>query len=538
MLGIAVFIVIAAVIYFSVRPEFPGLEKIATRYENKPLGYKFGTEYFLETDNSKEELMTRFVSDEVEIDIFYDNFEDNPDITVDNYNIFGNKGVIKSKQFDLIEYTTMEPTDLKTAKKLYKKEHKDELKNNKELDDSIFDYTVMRYSREKIDRIDKDKNFYTTVSIPRSDKEVYTIMIKSEFPDVDYKRVLKGFKMIPKKGEPVKHKTESKLAERQFNQRTQDFIDRVFLNNEKKIFGIYEETMENPRKESVHFENLESIEEKLDYEFEVLLSYSTTTVFQDGFGPLKQKLFKEVKDRGKVLELTFSTFEGGPAIDKQDDKTLDVLAGKYDDFLKEYAENFKAHEDPILFRINNEMNGDWVSYCTFHLGKDPQLFIETYRYIHDFFEKEGVDNLIYVFNPNEKSFPDFSYNKYLAYYPGDDYVDVVGLTAYNTGSYYEGEKWRSFDEAYRPLYDEYDARFGQPFMITEFGSSSIGGDKVEWLKDMFISIQDYPKIDVAVFWNSTDWDEKDGKKVPARPYKIDENEETTQASKEGLSMYK
>lgn len=538
LLLIGVFSVIIIIfLYFFQKTEIKGLEKIATRYENKPLGYRFKTEYFLDIDKSKEEIMTRFTSDEVEIEIFYDNFKEDPELNIQNYNIYGNKGVIKSKNFDLIEYKTKEP-DLKELSKLKKLYLKESGSKDKVIDDKIFDYTITRYSREKFENKKNDKNFYTTVAIPRSEDEIYTIMIKSEYPEVDYMRILKGFEMIPKKGKVEKYKAKSLLDTRKFNQKTKEFVDRAFINNKKKIFGVYEETLETPKDQTVHFEKVTEIDNKLDYNFEVLLSYSTKSVFRDGFGPLKQKLFKEAKNRGKIIELTLSTFEEGPEIEKQEDKTLDLIAGKYDDFLKEYADNFKAYEDPIILRINNEMNGDWVSYSTFHLGKDPQLYIDAYRYIHDFFDKEGVNNLIYVFNPNEKSFPNFSYNKYLAYYPGDEYVDVIGLTAYNTGNYYEGEKWRTFDEAYKPLYDEYEQRFEQPFMITEFSTSSIGGNKAEWLEDMFNSIEKYPKIGIAVFWNSTDWDYKNGEKVPARPYRIDENEEVIKVMKDNLNRYK
>ena len=41
------------------------------------------------------------------------------------------------------------------------------------------------------------------------------------------------------------------------------------------------------------------------------------------------------------------------------------------------------------------------------------------------------------------------------YYPGDEYVDIVGLTAYNTGNYYPGENWSTFDELYLEYYNTF-----------------------------------------------------------------------------------
>ncbi len=511
--------IVIAIIFILIAYLFLNRETIfaKTKYENKPLGYTLRLTDKYKVDESKEEIFTKFESEDMDVIVFYDNFENNKDTTYQNLNAYGNQGIFNSKQFEVLD---------------------DKLLDNPVMRElTSIDSQFTRYKREKIKNIKNDKNNYITITIPRTDKEVYTLMIKTTEPYYDFMKVVSEFKFIEKEGAVKKHKTKSLIAERNLNKKTEDFINNVLLNKEKKTFGLYEEYMEKGD-QSVNFEFIENTENRFDYSFDVLLSYSSTTVFQDGFGPQKQKLFKEIKARDKVLEMTLSTFEDGPAIEEQNDKTLEILSGKHDDFLKEYADNFKKHENPILLRINNEMNGDWVSYCTLHLGKDPDLFIAAYRYIHDFFDKEGVNNVLYVFNPNEKSFPDFSFNKYLAYYPGDEYVDIVGLTAYNTGTYYEGEVWRSFDEAYRPLYDDYNERFDQPFMITEFSSSSIGGDKVEWFRDMFEAINNYPKISIAVLWNYLDWDYKDGEKVPARPYNIDENEEVIEAVKEGLAKHK
>lgn len=65
-------------------------------------------------------------------------------------------------------------------------------------------------------------------------------------------------------------------------------------------------------------------------------------------------------------------------------------------------------------------------------------------------KKAPTKTPIWVWNPNEKSFPNFCWNYADNYYPGDEYVDIVGLTGYNTGDYYDGEIWRRFDEIYDP----------------------------------------------------------------------------------------
>ena len=146
--------------------------------------------------------------------------------------------------------------------------------------------------------------------------------------------------------------------------------------------------------------------------------------------------------------------------------------------------------------------------------------------------------MIFLWNPNEKSFPDFSYNNYLCYYPGNEYVDVVGLTAYNTGNYYRGEKWRSFSEAYDHFYFDYAERFKHPMMITEFSSASAGGNKSLWHQDMFSMIKNYDRIKIAVLWNGQDYDNSKPERTVSRNYKFDIEEEVINAVRRGLQDYK
>ena len=73
--------------------------------------------------------------------------------------------------------------------------------------------------------------------------------------------------------------------------------------------------------------------------------------------------------------------------------------------------------------------------------------------------------------------------------------------------------------------------FSQPLMITEFASSSIGGDKAAWITDMFKQLPKYPAIKVAIWWNGCDWAVPG--EVQARPYWVNETEQTLNSFKAG-----
>ncbi|RYD03591.1 hypothetical protein N752_19480 [Desulforamulus aquiferis] len=148
--------------------------------------------------------------------------------------------------------------------------------------------------------------------------------------------------------------------------------------------------------------------------------------------------------------------------------------------------------------------------------------MEAWQRIHHIFEEQGADNAIFVWNPHDRSFPDFKWNAPELYYPGDGYVDWVGLTCYNNGTSYPYETWRGFNEMYIPIYQEYLAKYpNKPFMITEFSSNELGGNKSQWIKEALGSMSHYPNIRIAVWYDQTD-----GKRL----YRID----STAAAKEAF----
>lgn len=278
------------------------------------------------------------------------------------------------------------------------------------------------------------------------------------------------------------------------------------------------------------------LEEKVDYKFDFSLRYVNLS---PDF-PVDD--LKKMYDRGVITELTLQISNHANDDLFGDNPNFDVYDGKCDDIIRSFARGAKEFGKPFLFRLNNEMNSDWVNYSGVAALSDPDIFVSNWRRIYDIFEEEGVNNAIWIFNPNAEDCPPAHFNTYLAYYPGNKYVHMIGMTGYNTGTYYAdvyNEKWRTFDEIYKGAYDKYMEHFSKfPFIITEFASSSVGGDKAKWIDYMFKSIKNYDNIKMALWWSSADYDFRDGNKILARPYWLDETEETTSAFKRGIKEYK
>lgn len=101
---------------------------------------------------------------------------------------------------------------------------------------------------------------------------------------------------------------------------------------------------------------------------------------------------------------------------------------KDDEYIREFARQAKASGIPIFIRFASEMNGEWVPWYT----KNGQEYIEKFRLVHDIFEEEAP-NVAMVWSPN--FLPRDNISKY---YPGDKYVDWVGVSLY-TIPYSHGE---------------------------------------------------------------------------------------------------
>jgi len=373
---------------------------------------------------------------------------------------------------------------------------------------------VTAWHREALARVENDRNHYVTVDIPVGDCS-YSLFLKSNNSEGlldEGLRLAAGFQTeaITAKAY-VRTAAAPSVEDRGWNKETADFYQQYFGRDAALTWGIYE-----PGAAGLNYTTLQGYEEYLGYQFPILLNYSE---FQPELAFALGRRLETAWSQGRVLELTLQTT---PTEDGSN-MMYDVLQGEYDTFLQAYAQTIRDFGHPVLFRFGNEMNGDWCPYSGYNTSKDTMIYKEAYRYIYAIFQETEANNAIWVWNPNGGDFPNFRWNHALMYYPGDEYVDVVGLTAYNTGTYYAqvGEKWSSFSQLYDSLYADACRLYDQPLMITEFACASAGGDKEAWVEDMFAQLERFDRIKVAVWWDGEDYDAQGN---VARSYVIDETE--------------
>ena len=280
------------------------------------------------------------------------------------------------------------------------------------------------------------------------------------------------------------------------------------------------------------FDNkLTEMEAALDYTFPLILYYRHFPTHE-----FPTEVMQENYEAGRLVELTLQLTDNNNMDMFAKSPLLEIYRGNMDDQLRQWARDAAAFGHPFLFRLNNEMNSDWTSYGGVVNLSDPKIFTAVWQRIYRIFEEEGVDNCLWIFNPHDRQAPPSDWNNSLAYYPGNEFVHLIGVTGYNNGTYYTqwAEEWREFDVIYDQIWEEYHPHFGQfPWIITEFASSGVGGDKVAWMDNMFDHIDDYPNIRMAVWFSFADFDDANGG-TPARTYWLDETPETLAAFRRGL----
>ena len=85
---------------------------------------------------------------------------------------------------------------------------------------------------------------------------------------------------------------------------------------------------------------------------------------------------------------------------------------------------------PVIFRPWHEHNGDWFWWCKGSTSEED--FITLWRFTQEYMRDErGVHNLIWAYSPDRSRIRiDHFEEDYHWGYPGDDYVDLIGLDNY------------------------------------------------------------------------------------------------------------
>lgn len=186
-----------------------------------------------------------------------------------------------------------------------------------------------------------------------------------------------------------------------------------------------------------------------------------------------------------------------------------IIEGHFDSFFSDWASQIKKVDGLVLLRILHEFNGDWYPWCIVNNDKNPELLIKAFRHIHDIFKNQDAINVKFIWCPNSTSYPQEKWNFIMSAYPGDEYVDFVGLDIYN-GAGKGLPPWRSFrKEGIENYFILTQRKPDKPLLICETASRERTGtelkssqDKAEWIKQMSEAlVSDMSKVRLLTWFN-------------------------------------
>jgi len=377
------------------------------------------------------------------------------------------------------------------------------------------------------------KCYYTYVDYYNDVNKTYHMMFKS-VDDRDFADVYNSFKDIAETKAGVSTKTYAAGYNPNWSKETKAHYDA--LCKQKGVeWGLFSYKLQTTGWKNT----IPMLEKRIDFKFPIISEYIHFGTAKDP-GEFPTKFAKKCVKDGRTMQITFQYTANNNSDLNDHSPMLDIYrrTDEAKEILTNFAEGAADFGLPFYFRLNNEMNTDWTSYSGIANMLDPDIFVDTWVQLYDIFTETGANKYaIWIFNGFDNSFPPFKWCDYLCYFPDAKYVDMLGLTGYNFVTPEDTTTWRSFQEIYSDIEQNYKDKFGDwAWIISEFGcetSTDPSQSKAEWITGMFDCFEKgmFPNIKVAIWFNCSDY--VNG--VATNDLNLEKDKEVYTAFKEGIA---
>jgi hypothetical protein len=157
------------------------------------------------------------------------------------------------------------------------------------------------------------------------------------------------------------------------------------------------------------------------------VSPSVAMYFYDFGGRVDTTALRLLSDSGRLPMMTWEPWNH--TTPSANPYSLQAIAsGRFDAYLRAQGEALAAVGAPVAVRFAHEMNGSWYPWGQGVNGNTPADYVAAYRHVHDVITAAGATNVLWVWSPitviSRPGVP------LAPLYPGDGYVDWVGLSVY------------------------------------------------------------------------------------------------------------
>jgi mannan endo-1,4-beta-mannosidase len=167
----------------------------------------------------------------------------------------------------------------------------------------------------------------------------------------------------------------------------------------------------------------------------------------------------------------------------------DIAAGKFDAYITKFAQDVKSDAYQVILSYGQEFNGNWYSWGAGGSdGSNGSTYIAAWRHIWQIFQKVQAYNVTWLWGPNVQ-YPGSAV--LAAWYPGNAYVDWVGLDGYFQ------KPTDNFASLFGPSIAALRGVTSKPLLIAESGVSGTAG--VAQLNSLFLGAAQAGAVGIVYF---------------------------------------
>jgi hypothetical protein len=222
-----------------------------------------------------------------------------------------------------------------------------------------------------------------------------------------------------------------------------------------------------------------------------------------------QPTLNALKNAGYGIVLTWcAEDEHGPYLDPRYNYAS-ILSGKYDAYISQWAQSAAAWGKVFYLRLFHEMNGNWYPWGIHINGNTPALAIQAWQHVYNIFQSAGATNVKFLWEPTFHT-PAYLIDPLASFYPGDAYVDWLGVDGYNWGQYGLEKFWVPFTSPTELLQYTYNEMIStvssaKPVIIVETASAAgaVATDKAAWITQLQNDATLFPNLKAVGYYDGS-----------------------------------
>ncbi|MDX1752433.1 MAG: glycosyltransferase [Salinimicrobium sediminis] len=281
------------------------------------------------------------------------------------------------------------------------------------------------------------------------------------------------------------------------NNRWENVEANYYIKKTGKLLGIF-----HPPEDTgwIDLEDINALEARNNLNFDIISLYMAWN--EDNVENFPDQLLNSIAVKNAVPMITWEPWSSDFDLAEENSDLREnrrvlkyIHEGLFDDYITKFADKLARYNKPVFLRFAHEFNNPGYPWSA-DGGNTPADFKAAWRHIHEILKDRGANEVMMVWNPWDPQGME-------QYYPGDQYVDWVGLTMLNYQGLNQNGEEVAFEDLYLPFRNKLHWFTRKPVMLAEFGSLNLNGNQNAWLKNAMTSISGvFTEISAVVLFNS------------------------------------